>query len=165
MCKPNPNRLKISSGSFESHHWQMRPSFEVRDVETQVVDRHDVQVEFATTPVRFEKPEPRLESRYNGCDNIARDFARRPPPKRLMWPNGIVPSAIGEQLLPKIVNPKGYQDAPCSKPGRKHSDANGQSRAEFSVLQAKLHEFAQPPLATGEQQPPRKYATHDTPHE
>ena len=65
MCKPNPNRLKISSGSFESHHWQMRPTFEVRDVETQVVDRHDVQVEFATTPVRFEKPDSRLESRYD----------------------------------------------------------------------------------------------------
>jgi len=37
----------------------------VRDVETQVVDRHDVQVEFATTPVRFEKPDSRLESRYD----------------------------------------------------------------------------------------------------
>ena len=89
----------------------MRSTFESLDIENQVVDRHDVRFRFATTLVRFEKPESRFKPGYDGCDNIARDFARSLPAQRLMRPNHIVPSAIGKQLVSEFVNSQWYQDS------------------------------------------------------
>ncbi len=43
-CEHNSNRFKISSRSFESHHWQIVTTFEVRDVQMQVVNRRSSRV-------------------------------------------------------------------------------------------------------------------------
>ena len=90
----------------------MRSTFESIDADTQVVDRHDGhRVSFATKLVRFEEPESRFESLHDGCDNIARHFTRRAPTAGLMWPNHIVPSAIGKQLVSEFVNSQRHHDS------------------------------------------------------